>query len=840
MKKMERIDFIKNKRLNLTNKTMTIALILILTLTIFTIAIPQTSAQQTSKKTYAFLGVTPDTVGVGQSVLLHLGISDTTMWPQSGWTGLTVKVNRPDGSTETLGPFSTDTTGGTGAVYTPTMTGNYTFQTIFPEQKNTVAVGVFPVGTTFQASESELVTLLVTETPIEYYPDTPLPTEYWSRPINAQYREWSPIAGNWLAPSSLFGTDTGQWYKPYNDAPESPHILWSMPIGDTMGGLAGGETGDSSYGTGDAYEGKWSGSVIISGVLFYNKFEANKPTQEIVAVNIRTGEVLWTKNLNNSRIGFGQVLDWKGFNYMGTFSYLWTTSGTTWNAYEPLSGEWIYSLKNVPQGTNLYGPNGEILRYVADLKAGWLALWNSTKAVKATDTLGNEGSWGRDLPGKTYDAQQGFEWNKTIPLGLPGSVRVAFYNDRLIGSHNNQTEVTIWGINLKEGQEGTLMFKSTWAAPSEWIEGNLEFAGRSGGWVAFSQEDKVGVLSIKETRTHYGFSLETGKYLWGPTPSQNYLDQYFGDCKFIAYGNFYSANVGGIVYCYDVKTGALLWTYKAEDPYTEYQFGNYWWLEQMFATDGKVYFGHAEHSANNPRPRGAPFICLNATTGDEIWRIDGLLRTSHWGGTAIIGDSVIVMQNTYDQQIYAVGKGPSAITATAPNTGVPFGSSILISGTVTDVSPGTKQTEVMLRFPNGVPAVSDESMGAWMKYVYQQATRPTNATGVLVKISVLDANGNYREIGTTQTDSNGFYSLNWKPDIEGKYTVYASFEGSESYWPTQTTTAFTVDPLEATPTPQPTQTPSTADLYILPGIAGIIITIIIVGVAIILFQRKRP
>lgn len=831
-KNFRQIKLPQNKRITM------LALLLLLCLTISMLIIPQTNAQ-TSKKTYAFLGATPNPVGVGQSVLLHIGISDTTMWPQSGWTGLTVKVTKPDSTTETLGPFSTDTTGGTGAVYTPTMVGNYTLQTIFPEQTNTVAMGVYPAGSVFKASESEITVLVVNEDAVEYYPSTPLPTEYWSRPINAQYREWSSISGNWLAPSSLFGSDTGQWFKPNNDGPESPHILWSMPLGDTMGGLAGGETGDSSYGTGDAYEGKWSGSVIISGVLFYNKFEANKPVQEVVAVDLHTGEELWTKSLNNSRIAFGQVLDWKGFNYMGTFSYLWTTVGSTWHAYEPRSGQWVYSLNNVPSGTNIYGPNGEILRYVANQNAGWLALWNSTKAVKGTATLGNEGSWGRDLPGKAYNALQGFEWNKTIPLGLPGSVRVSFYNDRLIGSYNSQKQVTTWGINLKQGQEGTLLFNTTWMAPAEWTEGNLEFAGRSGGWVAFSQTDKVGVLSIKETRAHYGFSLENGQNLWGPTPSQNYLDQYFGDCKFIAYGNLYSANVGGIVYCYDVQTGKLLWTYEADDPYTEYQFGNYWWLEQMFATDGKVYLGHAEHSANNPRPRGAPFICLNATTGEEIWRVDGLLRTSHWGGTAIIGDSIIVMQNTYDQQIYAVGKGPSAITATAPDAGVTLGSSVVIRGTVTDVSPGTKQTEVTLRFPNGVPVVSDDDMGTWMQYVYQQTTRPTNITGVQVTLSVLDANGNYREIGTTTT-TDGFFTFNWKPDIEGQYTVYASFAGSESYWPSNTMTSFAVDSAPATPTPQPTQPASIADQYILPGIIGIIAAIAIGFVASILILRKRP
>jgi hypothetical protein len=92
----------------------------------------------------------------------------------------------------------------------------------------------------------------------------------------------------------------------------------------------------------------------------------------------------------------------------------------------------------------------------------------------------------------------------------------------------------------------------------------------------------------------------------------------------------------------------------------------------------------------------------------------------------------------------------------------------MIQGTVTDISAGTK--EKADRFPNGVPAVSDASMSEWMLYVYKQFPRPTNATGVTVNISVVDANGNYRDIGTTTSDADGFYSFNWMPDIEGKYT----------------------------------------------------------------------
>ena len=157
-----------------------------------------------------------------------------------------------------------------------------------------------------------------------------------------------------------------------------------------------------------------------------------------------------------------------------------------------------------------------------------------------------------------------------------------------------------------------------------------------------------------------------------------------------------------------------------------------------------------------------------------------------------------------------------------------------------DISAGSKQEGVIEVFPNGVPAVSDASMTNWMEYVYKQQPKPTNATGVPVTINVVDANGNYRTIGTATSDATGFYSVQWKPDIPGKYTVYVIFGGSESYWPSQATTAFSVDQETTTPTLQPIQTSSTSDQYILPGIIGIIVAIVIGFAVTILILRKRP
>jgi hypothetical protein len=192
-------------------------------------------------------------------------------------------------------------------------------------------------------------------------------------------------------------------------------------------------------------------------------------------------------------------------------------------------------------------------------------------------------------------------------------------------------------------------------------------------------------------------------------------------------------------------------------------------------------------------------------------------------------------------QIYTVGKGPSAMTVSAPNDGVELGKSLVIRGTVTDISAGTKQAEQAARFPNGVPAMSDASMEAWMEYVYMQKPKPTNATGVPVTIDVMDSNGNYRNIGTATSDSSGMFTFSYKPDIAGNYKVVATFAGSESYWPTTSETSFVVDPAPAAPTTEPVQTQAdNTGTYVTYAAISIIIAIAVAAALIVLLLRKRP
>jgi hypothetical protein len=223
--------------------------------------------------------------------------------------------------------------------------------------------------------------------------------------------------------------------------------------------------------------------------------------------------------------------------------------------------------------------------------------------------------------------------------------------------------------------------------------------------------------------------------------------------------------------------------------------------------------------------------------------MDGWAGTigGHGVSTTILADGFLVYYNFYDNSIYSVGKGPSETEVTASPETTIEGNSVMIKGTVMDTSAGTNQAEQAARFPKGVPAVSDKDMSAWMQYVYMQKPRPSDIQGVSVSIDVIDSNGNYRNIGATTTDSDGFFSFNWKPDIAGKYTVYAVFGGSESYWPSHAVTAFAVDNApQATAAPSPIPQ-SISDTYFVPAVAGIIVAIAIVGAIIaILLLKKRP
>ncbi|MDI9576892.1 MAG: PQQ-binding-like beta-propeller repeat protein, partial [Thermoproteota archaeon] len=455
--------------------------------------------------------------------------------------------------------------------------------------------------------------------------------------------------------------------------------------------------------------------------------------------------------------------------------------------------------------------------------------------------------------GKTIDTSTAYSWNITISYDITGkqnqnpSIVYVVPGDVILGisssitagvgaSRSTPDPYTVWAISLQEGQEGRLLWKKDFAAPS----GNLS---RTLG--PLDPVNRVWTMTDAETMQWLGYSLDTGNLIWGPTTTEVRGMQFFssgsgaGQRAVTAYGNFYVQGFGGELFCYDASNGNLLWKYNNTNSGIETPWG----LMPIFVAaiaDGKVYAFNNEHSPNSPLYNGYSIYCINATTGDEIYKM--LSWSGQTGGTgtstAVLADGYLTYYNYYDNSIYCVGKGPSQTTVSASPKVTTYGSSVIVEGTVIDIAAGTKQAEEAARFPNGVPAVSDESMSDWMEYVYMQQAKPLDVKGVTVELYVLDANNNYRSIGTTTTDSSGFYSYQWTPDIEGKYTVYAVFAGSESYYPSQATTAFGVDAVEATP--EPTETPpSVADQYFIPAIVGLFILGIITLVLIVLVMLKK-
>lgn len=833
---------------NLKSKATTIAIstFLMLAMALSLVALPTTNAQ-TAIKTYAFVGATPNPVGVGQQVLLHIGISQQTPSTYLKWTGLSVDISGPGGYHETINDISTDATGGTGRSISFDTEGVYEIQSHFPEQDMQ--------GQTYAASDSEVIQLVVQAEQIPYFPEFPLPTEYWTRPINAQFHEWAPIAGNWLHPAGSYTMPPIPKYHPYNeDAPETAHILWTTPY--AQGGLTGGELGDVQYEMGDAYVGKFLGSVIIDGVLYYNQFQETGDTaveQNVVAMDLKTGEELWVRNWDNKRLAFGQVYFFDSFNYHGAFAYLWTTEGgysafgpstpQNWSCYDALTGRWLYTLENVPSGPNddywVYGPKGEIIRYNVDLVNGWVSMWNSSKAVNP-QTAGSVGDGSWNPIGSTFDATQGIQWNVSIPEALPGSV--AHYSlDRIFGSTSwtfpsaTGPTLTSWALEVDEDSvkddEADVAFNYEWTVPSEVSDANWVFCD-----VSF--EDDVFIISCKEDRKYYGFSLETGRPLW-QTVSESwseltFYDKWYGPAY--GYGNFYSGRQSGVVTCYDIQSGEIKWQYNVTDKYAEILWSANFPIEYHFLADGKICLSYGEHSPIDPTGRGAPMVVLDAETGEEIWTLSWF--NNWWGGHVIIGDSIMAGLNAYDGRIYSIGKGPSATTVSASPKISVDGDSVIVEGTVMDISPGTQDYALTARFPNGVPAMSDANMTDWMEYVYMQYPKPADMVGVNVTISVLDPNGNAYPVTSALSDGSGTFCCEFIPEVPGMYTVIATFEGSEAYCGSSASTHLKVN--DAVVTPPPTETPGTmTDAYVLGLGVTSIAAIVAIGLIIILMLRKR-
>ncbi len=891
----------------------TIAIFFVLSMVCSMTFLPDTNAHTPPKtyQTYSYIALSPSPVGVGQNVLVVIWVSPNpptaTGLAGDRWRNMKVTVTTPSGTNETVGTFDSDPTGTTYTTYTPNVVGTYTFYLEYPGQ---VLSLTGPTGLTanlpdlvvrgtdqfandtFLASSAK-ENLIVQEEAIGKIPDSPLPTAYWTRPIEGQNANWATISSHWLGGSQIGGY-ANLWQKD-GTAPNSPHIMWTRQI--EFGGVVGGTTEIPGIGyySGGAYEGRFTNAMIMSGRLYYAEPLGHSLTGGgYTCVDLRTGEVLWHRDdiayTSGATAGgapntilvpaMGQLFNYESQNQHGVVGgILWALSTEAgvriWVGYDAFTGKWLFNETNIPvytgaigtveQSVLYYTEKGEYVRYVLNYNRtslkGSLALWNNTRQNLGLELVDPGAGTGTNAyqwrpNGKVVNMSNAYSWNVSISADLSGlsapSIVGVIPGDIILGTSNvynafigfgpgTPNPYTIWALSDKPESRGQLLWIKNYTAPSGDITRSFSLA-------PIDTVNRVFFMRDDETMSWLGYSLDSGNLLWGPTSGTTRAYSYFGSgygagpVGWPAYGNLYSQGYGGEIVCYDGKTGKVQWTYNNTGSGDETAWGYYPIFIGAIA-DGKVFAFSNEHSPNYPLYKGEQVRAINATTGEEIWTMLGWAGQSGGGGieTMIQAEGYLSYYNYYDNQIYVVGKGPSKLTVDAPSVGVTTNSPITISGTVTDISSGSKQDAVAANFPNGLPAVSDESMAGWMEYVYMQKECPSIVKGVSVDISVLDGNGNYRSIGTTNSDGSGAFRLTWTPDITGDYTVIASFAGSESYYPSSAEAFFTASEPAATASPQPTQPASMADLYFVPGIIGVIVAIIVVGAVLaILMLRKRP
>ncbi len=328
------------------------------------------------------------------------------------------------------------------------------------------------------------------------------------------------------------------------------------------------------------------------------------------------------------------------------------------------------------------------------------------------------------------------------------------------------------------------------------------------------------------------YSMMTGALLWttpsvASSPWASTWTVYWSETNDL--NNLYVALPDGTMRAYSLTDGHLIWTSKAI-PSTEYTNNAMPLVNGQTILVGGNLYEYAGYSLGyqiNPVPRFAMMLCINATTGNVEWALNGGVAPNAASNGYLIGQSI------FDGNLYGIGKGQTSTSVTAQQQ---VGGSMLIQGSVLDQSAAQPNTA----------AISDMNMSVWMDYLHMQNStllnNPPICTGVPVTLTAVDPNGNVNVIGTATSDYKGNYGFQWTPTTQGLYKIYATFTGSNSYYTSSASTYATVS-IASTPTgSQSTSTAqssvSNSDMLMYLAI-GVVVIIIAIAVATVLNLRKK-
>jgi len=853
------------------NKAVTLVTIILLSLMVSSIFTVNVNAATGPGEQYAYISLNPPVIGAGQTVHItvfcqrYVGAVGNPA--SSFFHNFTVFVYRPDNKVDYLFHIPNvdpdwvcwDSTASAYTTYVPDITGNYTFMFWFPNQTH---LSSQPYYTTRNFTASLLVRNESIVSAIDSYP---LPSEYWYRPIESQNSWWAgyeaSVTSNWCnsVRDRNYNGNPNNRYQPDGIAPESAHIMWAAPVTEGPNNI------DPS-----AYYNQpiLNTTLMWNGYLYY-------PTPDSLLwrqVDLRTGQLInATKNfypIQSIWAYDGETENCHGVLQAGFFATEnYTRMIETTNLQ--IGHGWTWTMANYPtHGVEAVGAKGEqmkfwIINQGSASSPDWAVRdWNTSKVFNNPSTTWSLTSATSSTNSSTFSAR----------ITTRGGTPVVLANDTTeVGIY---TVTDMYNLNFTQGtllcRNGTMPSAATgttgpitFSAIALYNEtvGNVRYLRGNLIWMKTINAPSDGsslvqgpcaegvfTLVSPETGTWYGYDLFTGNLLWTTEPQTNYTPYGYtapttatgstvsiGDHEVdpttsqpILYsGKLFTAGMGGVVFCYDLASGTMLWHKAMSLPYTA-NIVNYPTHIGLIC-NGKVYLGTYNPSANEPLLSDSMIRCLNTTDGSEIWSMPGFGSP---GGYSV-SDGYMVFANYYDMNVYCIGKGPSALTLnSAPDVAL-SGSSVTLTGTCLDMSPGAET--------KGTAAISDESMGAWMAYKYMGQPMPTDVTGVTVYLSTIDPNNNQNFIGTATVNPDGTYNCEWTPPVSGTYQLTAQFLGSNSYYPsTAHSTLYVSDQAVTTSNPTAAPQPTMTNTYLAASAGAILATLIAVVVVILLMLRKKP
>jgi outer membrane protein assembly factor BamB len=794
--------------------------------------IPTGSTANATVETNAYLSFRPNPVGVGQTFLVNIWVTPAPA-AQRKFLEFTVTITKPDGTEEVITMDSYVADGTAWFEYVADQNGTWTIKfeflgTYLPAGRYyngyivTNTSGSVYDSCYYEPSETAEQTLVVQEEQVSSWPESALPTDYWTRPVAYEHREWASILGdypwtgtgdsdNWPEGTNTYASN--YQYTPYVQAPNTAHVVWKRQF--AIAGILGGDYGykitDSSI-----FENTkgYNPSIVYAGRAYQSVTKVFNGASQSVwqCYDIRTGEIYWEQT-NVTRVptvieyAFGQLGGGGGASDQTvTTSLVYIGSGLLVK-YNPMTGAMTGNYSISPLTTGTYYKDGYALS-VQTISTGNYRLinWTTTGTLaNLTTTTGTRIISNITWPVSSLPTCVDYE------AGIAASASAITKSGAYVG-------MTVYAVSLTTGQ---LLWNIT-------LDGEIPYSG------SCNVADH-GIFAILTTKGYYlGLDLYTGKEVW----TSDVMDYPWDASGFgaysvqSAYGLFYRQAYSGI-YAFDWDDGSIVWKFEApanayETPYVDEDgVSVYSWNIGAKIADGKLYTYTTEHSATVPITRGWGLYCINATTGEGIWNVTLPGASSkHSTDIGAIADGYLTVFSS-DGYMYVYGKGQSETTIEAPLTAITLGESLVITGTVLDQSPAQA----------GTACVSTESMGAWMGYLHKQLAIPADVTGVSVSLDTVDPNGNYVHIADVTTDMSGTFSYMWEPEIAGKYTVTATFMGDDSYGSSYAETAVgVVDAPEATATPEP----QAAAPDSIPYVVGIGIAMILtVAIATVLILRKR-